>query len=91
MAMIYYTNGRIEEVTPQNGSDFKLQELKKIVGGDIEIIGTPYPDKIMVINEDSKGLGLDYNKNATLIENPVLFRGDYIAGNALVCLNHEVL
>ena len=38
MAKIIKTDGTIVEVTPQNGADFQLEELQKIVGGYIEVL-----------------------------------------------------
>ena len=38
MAKIIKTDGTIVEVTPQNGTDFQLEELQKIVGGYIEVL-----------------------------------------------------
>lgn len=37
MAKIIKTDGTIVEVTPQNGTDFQLEELQKIVGGYIDV------------------------------------------------------
>jgi len=64
MATILYPDGRHEEVEPANGTDFKLDELRHIVGGNIEIV--PLKDgRIMVCNEESKLLDRPRNDQAT--------------------------
>ena len=63
MAKLYEVNGNVSELTPANGSDFELEELRKIVGGDIEIIYLP--KKYLIVNEDGRDLGLLYNCTAS--------------------------
>lgn len=90
-AMIFHTDGTREKVAPANGSDFRLEEMQKMVGGIIEIV---YFDDntVMVINEEGKLLGLPLNMDATAV-----FRAhypdsdDYIVGDALVCDNEQIL
>lgn len=53
MAKIIKTDGTIVEVTPQNGTDFQLEELQKIVGGYIEVLRLT-DNEIMVANEEGK-------------------------------------
>ena len=57
MATIFHTDGSREKVAPANGSEFRLEEMQKMVGGIIEIV---YFDDntVMVINEEGKLLGL---------------------------------
>ena len=91
MATIFHTDGFREKVTPANGSDFRLEEMQRMVGGIIEIV---YFDDntVMVINEEGKLLGLPLNRDATAI-----FRAhypdsdDYIVGDALVCSDEQIL
>ena len=66
MATILYPDGRHEEVKPDNGTDFKLDELRRIVGGNIEIIPTK-DRRIMVLNEEGKLLELPRNEQAGLL------------------------
>ncbi len=66
MATILYPDGRYEEVKPANGTDFKLDELRRIVGGHIEIIPTK-DQHIMALNEEGKLLGLPRNEQAGLL------------------------
>ena len=73
MATIIHFDGREEEVQPRNGTDFKLAELKPIVGegadpGDDHIEIYPLPDgRIMVLNEEGKIIGLPRNEKATAL------------------------
>ena len=91
MATLFHTDGFREKVSPANGSDFRLEEMQRMVGGIIEIV---YFDDntVMVINEEGKLLGLPLNMDATAI-----FRAhypdsdDYIVGDALVCSDEQIL
>lgn len=87
-AKIFKTNGEIIEVEPKNGTDFKLPELQKIVGGYIEIVNLT-KDRIMVVNEEGKIYGLDINSAATelLVQNGGC---DIVVGNVLVCDSNMV-
>lgn len=64
MAKIYYANGETKEVQPANGVSFKLKEVQAIVGGLVEVVDLPNGD-IMLINEESKLIGLERNEAAT--------------------------
>jgi len=64
MATVYYTDGTTKEVTPANGSDFRLKEVQAIVGGYVEVVYLENGD-IMLVNEESKLIGLDRNEEAT--------------------------
>lgn len=89
-AEILKADGTSVVVAPENGTDFNLDELQKIVDGFIEIVpiygarrmfGS---DKIMVVNEEGKLNGLPFNLSATLL---VRADGidDIIVGDVLVC------
>ena len=91
MATIFHTDGTREKVSPANGSDFRLEEMQRMVGGIIEIVYFE-DNTVMVINEEGKLLGLPLNMDAT-----VIFRAhypdsnDYIVGDALVCSEKQIL
>lgn len=92
MAKLYKTDGTIISVEPKNGKDFKLEELKEFVGGYIEIVGL-VDSMFMVVNEEGKLNGLDFNMNATtVLENYAQCpTNDYIVGDALVCGRNQIL
>lgn len=79
---VYKPNGQIITTEPSNGTDFSLKELQEIVGGYIQVIYLP-DNQVMVINEEGKLDGLEYNDNATEILEEVM--DDFIVGNALIC------
>jgi hypothetical protein len=85
-AQLIKPDGEVVEVEPKNGTDFQLDELNGFVEGYIEII-RPHtrPDDIMVINEEGKLKGLEWNAVATLI-----WQVDDIVGNALLCHHSQV-
>lgn len=89
MAQIIKTDGEIVEVEPNNGKDFKLRELQKIVDGYIEIVWLPN-DKIMVVNEDGKLRGLETNVKATRIYYNAFGYKDIIVGDVLLCDSNQV-
>lgn len=89
MAIIYRANGECEEVQPENGKDFKLEQLRAIVGGFIEVLSIN-DDEIMVLNEEGKLLELDYNHEATRLYCNRYRTNDYIVGDVLICNNNEI-
>lgn len=89
MAKIYKTNGEIVDIKPKNGKDFQLKELNDIVGGCIELVTLPN-DEFMVVNEEGKMIGLPVNENATEIFHRRIGRGDYIAGDCLICKTSQI-
>ena len=85
---IIKTNGEVVNVEPKNGTDFKLAELQKIVGGYIEVVYLS-DTQIMIVNEEGKLNDLDFNSSATLA---VRMAGidDVIVGDVLVCPSEMV-
>ncbi len=63
MATVLYPDGTSREVSPANGTDFQLDELRAIVEGHIEIIPTR-DGCILVLNEEGKLLDLPRNDQA---------------------------
>lgn len=90
MAEIIKTDGMRQPVQPANGTDFTLEEMQAIVGGDIELVFLNETE-IMVVNEEGKINNLAYNPAATHI-----FKGnhpgasDYIVGDVLVCNDEQI-
>ena len=80
-AFIITSDSRSNAVLPENGTDFSLGELNKIVGGHIEVVWID-DDHIMVLNEEGKLNGLPFNMAATLLYNNP---NDYIVGDVLFC------
>ncbi len=64
MAEIIKTDGMRQPVQPANGTDFTLEEMQAIVGGDIELVFLNETE-IMVVNEEGKINDLAYNPAAT--------------------------
>ena len=91
MATIIKTDGTKISVCPKNGKDFKLDELREIVKGYIEIIRLG-SDRYMVINEEGKLENLPINDAATkeAINSCAIFANDYIVGDVLVCGKKQI-
>lgn len=89
MAVIYKANGERETVFPDNGKDFKLEQLQKIVGGYIDMLGVG-GDEIMVFNDEGKLMGLPFNREATEIYQKAFQTDDFIVGDVLVCKDNEI-
>jgi hypothetical protein len=90
MAQWIKADGTMQEVKPQNGTDFKLQELYEYTnGGPIEVVhpvGGPY-DRMCVLNEEGKLRDLPVNQLATIFYN---HPDDVIVGDVLICDDGEV-
>lgn len=84
MATLIKANGTTETVEPANPKGFTLDELQKLVGGDIEVLGMNQGKNVMVVNEDGKRLKLPRNTTATRRFNNFAILGDWISGDALV-------
>lgn len=90
MGTIIKTNGEKINVEPKDGMHYSLKEMQKIVGGYIEIIYLN-DNQLMIVNEEGKIDGLDYNDEATaVLEKSYPYSGDFIAGDVLVCSASEV-
>jgi len=89
MATILRANNTQEEVSPSNGSDFQLAEVKAIVDGWVEI--TYLSDgRIMLLNEEGKISDLPPNWAATeLFNQGGRLWYEVIVGDVLVCEDHE--
>lgn len=89
MAKIYFSNGIIKEINPNNGKQFTLEELQTIVGGYIEIVNLP-DDKLLVVDEEGKLKHKPYNVRATQLLAATLHNGDFVVGNALLCDGSQI-
>lgn len=86
-ATLLQVDGEINmlEIKPANGIDFTLAELQKLVGGYIEVLALP-DGRILIINEDDKGLNLKPNTWATRIARMAgIAEGDWVVGPAVLC------
>lgn len=93
MAQIIKTTGETIEVSPKNTTDFSLEEMKAIVEGWIQVVWFyDGSDRIMVLNEEGKCNGLEYNAKATQIarEGQAIDPTDFIVGNVLICKQDQV-
>lgn len=84
-AKLLKANLEVIDVTPENGTDFSLEELQGFVGGFIEIVPLT-GGQIMVINEEGKLNDLPVNAlatNALYLARPAFC--DVIVGDALIC------
>ena len=59
--------------SPNNGTDFSLQELQDNVGGYVEIVYLPGSSWIAVVNETGRIDGLPRNVTASLISGRELY------------------
>ena len=89
MAKLIKTDGSVTDVAPKNGKDFKLDELRELIGCEyIEIVRVPLTHgKILIVDEEGKLNGKEFNERATVIYGNIL---DYIVGDALMCDRGEV-
>lgn len=92
MATLIKTDGTKREFEPQNGRNFQLRELYELLScSQVQIIELSN-NQLMIMDEE--GLFKDpviMNKEATLLARDVLFDGDCIVGDALVCESHQFI
>lgn len=72
------------EILPENGKDFSLEEMQKIVGGYVEIIGCNDQNFVCILNEEGKIQELPLNEKATALVNKIIAPDDFIVGDVLV-------
>ena len=88
MATLYKTDGTFQEITPKNGTDFKLEELYELIGCElVEMIGLE-EEMCMLTDEEGKIKRQEINPEATDIwwkSYPYARNYDCIVGNAVVC------
>ena len=89
MAQIIKTTGEVVEVSPENGTDFQLEELWDIVGGYIEIVNLQ-DGRLLCLDDEGKLKGKDRNHKATDIYHAALHCNDFIVGDVLVCRDDEI-
>lgn len=78
-AGVFYPDGRVVQVAPENGSDFTLQELYDAIGCEmVEMVGLP-GGNIMLVDEEGLLNGKEPNIPASSMANRP------IVGAALVC------
>lgn len=79
----------IEEIEPENGRDFSLEELQGYVDGYIEIVDL-YDGRIMVVNENGLNDGLPINPLATATFQELTHGNDIIVGSVVICDAEQV-
>lgn len=87
-AKLMKVSGEVMEIEPKNGTDFKLDELYKLLQCSLVEVINLNQDDIMVVDEEGKWASNNVvNVNATKCaqENQAILFWDYIAGNAIVC------
>lgn len=89
MAQIIKTTGEVVEVSPKNGKDFSLEELKAIVGGWIEVVSL-HDGRLIVCDEEGKLKGKNRNHKATDLYRLTLLTNDFLVGDVLVCNDNEI-
>ena len=84
MAEILRANNTRQEVSPKNGATFSLDELKVVVGGWVEAVHLD-DSTLMLVNEEGRLMGLEYNQLASTVF--LQYKGYYepIVGDVLVC------
>ena len=87
-AKLLKASGEVVEIKPNNGKDFKLDELYKHLHCSLVDVISLNQDDIMVVDDEGKLKANNVvNVNATMLaqENQAITSWDYIAGNAIVC------
>ena len=77
------TSGEIELI-PVESAITTFYDLRKHIDGYIEIVNTTSPEFVLVIDEEGKLKGLEFNPIASMLAR--LGVGDWIAGDALLLI-----
>lgn len=86
-AYLIRPDGTWEQITPDNGKDFRLPQLYKLLAcRTIEVI-YPSPERIMILDEDGKRNEWPINHTATAMTRHLLAADDLIVGNVIICPN----
>lgn len=88
MALIIKTNGNTEPVEIPEDLDKQVDFLQRAVGGHFEAVFLSN-NKIMIINEDGKGLRLPPNLQATMMADTIS-PYDHIVGDVVVAEKGEI-
>ena len=92
MAIVVRTNGHVESVSPLNGTDFLMEEIKTLIGmprsQHIQIVSIDQGQKILVCNENAEQRNLGLNKLANLKFNGQI--SGSIVGDVLICEVGEI-
>lgn len=89
MSKLIKTTGKIIEVSPANGSDYTLEELKEYIGGGyIEYVSLP-GDKALICDEEGKLKNLPVNSVASYEYGRYLL-GDIICGDVVIINKNEL-
>jgi hypothetical protein len=84
-ATLLKTDGSSTPVKPENGTDFKLEELYKLIGTDMVEVVPLANGRILVIDEEGKLKGKGVNAEADrLFQVKRMQWGDYIVGDAVL-------
>lgn len=83
MAIRITPSGKIEAITPTNGTAFSASEIYEQVGGYLECLRLR-DGRIMWFDEEGKLKGKPANMVATFLILDVLSRGDLIVGTAVL-------
>ena len=90
MAQIIKVDGTVVETEPANGTDFKLAEMKAVIGGGYIEIFALSDGRLMVLDEEGKLKRFPRNPKATELARDRLMYGDFICGDVLVCDDHQI-
>jgi hypothetical protein len=88
MATLIHPSGKIEAITPTNGTPFTAHEIHTLVDGLLECLALP-DGRLMWIDEEGKLKRKLTNVVATLMALDVLLHGDVIVGDAVITTRAE--
>ena len=88
MAELIKDTGEVTEIEPENGLNFKLQELYKILNCRlIELVGTK-DGRLIILDEEGKLQNKSINTKATKLYK--YGERDVIVGDVVICNNKQI-
>ena len=88
MAELIKHTGEVMEIEPENGSNFKLRELYKILNCElIELVATK-DGRLIILDEEGKLQNKSINTKATKLYK--YGEKDVIVGDVVICNNKQI-
>ena len=88
---IFYADGRVEDISPDDGQYLSREKIKEVVGDNYKVIPMHEDQVALIYNETGKEEGLPFNHQATSIFLSAFYRQRIeIHGTAITCAYGEL-
>lgn len=89
MAQLVKADGQVLDICPANGTNFRLQEVQKLVDGYVELV-TADKDTFFLMDEEGKLKTKPINHVATkMLADKIGFNQHLLVGDIVICNQSE--